>query len=189
MQASNNPNQHHSLTWEEHEARCEAALNLILPMTADEIVDFYLREATVEDSILWDPLCRAFHKLAATNPDTVRAVYVGLAQRENPKERWFGAFHIIDLTPLDHDLGMHFWEKFMRDPDPKVRELAFNSLEERLAVHNLEDQDGESFRELGITWQDACNLYRAHINPSQRGLYAGLGGTSLGQPVDLPSHQ
>lgn len=129
MESRNDPNRSRNPAWEECEARYEAAFNLISSMQADKIVDFYLREATAEASTLWESLCEAFRKLAEVDPAKTRAIYVGLAQREDPKERWFGAFHIIHLTPLDHAIGMDFWEKFMCDPEPQVRKLAFDTLE------------------------------------------------------------
>jgi hypothetical protein len=187
MTPPNTPNHlRGGLTSDQLNARIDAVFNLISPMSVEDVVAWYLREAIMDDSVLWTDLCSAFERLAEADPPKTKAIYVDLCQREDPKERWFGAFHIIYLTPLDHDLGMYFWEQFMGDPDPQVRQVACNAIEERLAVSDLEGQDDESFHELGITWQDACNLYRAYLNPRERGLYFGLGEAALHQLLSPP---
>lgn len=173
--------EHHrynGLSYEEARARSDAALNLILTTKPEETIELYSREAAKESG-LWEILASALRELPEADPNRAGAILAGLAQRENPKERWFGALHIDDLTRIDHDTGLRLWDQLMRDEDAEVRESAYQTLEDDVA--SVEDFQGK----LGITWQDACNLYRSYIDGSSH-FSASQGGGALNQSDGPP---
>lgn len=108
-----------------------------------------------------DTFDTSFGHLLAHDVDRAKEVCEALAASPNPEVRRSIAWHISELSLLDHDYCLRVWRRLLQDEDASIRRAALTEIfSEPLEAYNSE-LERVRLSEYGLTIEDAYGLLYA----------------------------